>query len=95
MKTKLDVIVSWMETSAAYYCYISVATQTQLILFVTLLELSALADLMGPYGIRHLGAQLTDLVSTHVKEIKVSSFVLGTMLTIVNIVWYCVFYVTH
>lgn len=35
------------------------------------LELSALADLMGPYGIRYLGEQLTDLVSSQVKELKV------------------------
>lgn len=36
------------------------------------IELSALADLMGPYGIRHLGEQLTDLVSSQVKELKVT-----------------------
>ncbi|XP_065902266.1 nck-associated protein 1 homolog [Dysidea avara] len=33
-------------------------------------ELSALADLMGPYGIRYLGEQLTELVSSQVKELK-------------------------
>ena len=38
------------------------------------LELSALADLMGPYGIRYLGEQLTDLVSSQVKELKVRKY---------------------
>jgi len=37
------------------------------------LELSALADLMGPYGIRYLGEQLTELVSSQVKELKVEN----------------------
>ena len=40
--------------------------------FILLIELSALADLMGPYGIRYLGEQLTDLVSSQVKELKVT-----------------------
>ena len=30
---------------------------------------------MGPYGIRHLGEQLTDLVSSQVKELKVTMYV--------------------
>ena len=38
-------------------------------------ELSALADLMGPYGIRYLGEQLTDLVSSQVKELKVCNYI--------------------
>ena len=29
---------------------------------------------MGPYGIRYLGEQLTDLVSSQVKELKVSNY---------------------
>ena len=40
---------------------------------ILLIELSALADLMGPYGIRYLGEQLTDLVSSQVKELKVTT----------------------
>ena len=28
---------------------------------------------MGPYGIRYLGEQLTDLVSSQVKELKVTT----------------------
>jgi len=43
-------------------------------MLVTCLELSALADLMGPYGIHYLGEQLTELVSSQVKELKVSTF---------------------
>ena len=39
---------------------------------ILLIELSALADLMGPYGIRYLDEQLTDLVSSQVKELKVT-----------------------
>ena len=43
-------------------------------MLVTHLELSALADLMGPYGIRYLGEQLTELVSSQVKELKVRRY---------------------
>ena len=43
-------------------------------MLVTHLELSALADLMGPYGIRYLGEQLTELVSSQVKELKVRKY---------------------
>ena len=42
-------------------------------ILLLLIELSALADLMGPYGIRYLGEQLTDLVSSQVKELKVTT----------------------
>ena len=38
------------------------------------LEFSALADLMGPYGICYLGEQLTELVSSQVKELKVRRY---------------------
>ena len=40
----------------------------------THLELSTLADLMGPYGIRYLGEQPTELVSSQVKELKVRRY---------------------
>lgn len=56
-----------------FECYIRVICFTTVVLYYCTLqiELSALADLMGPYGIRHLGEQLTDLVSSQVKELKV------------------------
>ena len=40
------------------------------LLFFLRVELQALAELIGPYGIRHMGERLMDQVSGQVKEIK-------------------------
>ena len=43
---------------------------------------------MGPYGIRYLGEQLTDLVSSQVKELKVGNY--GNINLYDKLPWYCI-----
>ena len=38
--------------------------------FIMFLELEALAEIIGPYGIRFMGEKLMDQISGQVKEIK-------------------------